>query len=85
MPRRWPRWSLDHPALSVVAEEPEHLAGLDLQIDAVQDLLAVVGEVWRRSCLCRGRHNHDYADPCVMPTSAKRSLWVGVTAASRSA
>jgi hypothetical protein len=32
-------------------------------------------QVCRRSWLCRRRHNHDYADLCVMPTWVRLPLW----------
>jgi hypothetical protein len=41
--------------------------------------------VWRRSCLCRGRHNHDYADIRVMPTSVLESLRGNAIAVLKSA
>ncbi len=40
---------------------------------------------WRRSWLCRRRHNHDYADLPVMPTSAGSALRDGVNVLAMSA
>jgi hypothetical protein len=44
-----------------------------------------VAYVCLRSCLCRRRHKHDYADPRVMPTSARNPLHDGVSVLAVSA
>jgi hypothetical protein len=44
---------------------------------------AKVFPVWRRSWLCRRRHNYDCADSCVMPTLADKALVRGLPASVR--
>jgi hypothetical protein len=40
-----------------------------------------VAYVCRRSWLCRRRHNYEYADLLVMPTSVEESSQIGLIAA----
>jgi hypothetical protein len=37
--------------------------------------------VWRWSWLCRRRHNHEYADLLVMPTSSRNASRIGLIGA----
>ena len=40
-----------------------------------------LAKVWRKSWLCRRRHNHEYADVFVMPMSGRNSSQLGLIAA----
>jgi hypothetical protein len=54
--------------------------GLELTIDSAPRT-ASVPNVWRRSWLCRRRHNYEYADLLVMPTWSRKSSQIGLMAA----